>query len=119
MSEILRQPWFRCLLIFAAVIAATAIGSEAKPEVQTARIEITTHGYRPANVRLRRGVLARVTFVRTTDATCAKEIVLPDFNIRRELPLNQPVVISFTPKRSGAFIFICGMNMMSGKLIVR
>ena len=119
MTKTLKQPWFLCLSIFAVVIGAAASGSEAKPRVQTARIEINTLGYRPANVRLRRDVPARVTFVRTTDATCAKEIVLPDFNIRRALPLNQPVVVSFTPKRSGTFNFLCGLHMMSGQLIVQ
>ena len=66
-----------------------------------------------------RGVPARVTFVRKTDATCVKEIVLPDFGIRRALPLNQPVVVSFTPTKRGAFTFVCGLNMMRGQLIVQ
>ncbi|MGH9960322.1 MAG: cupredoxin domain-containing protein, partial [Pyrinomonadaceae bacterium] len=88
-------------------------------KVQRARIEINTQGYQPATLKLRRGVHARVTFVRTTDATCAKEIVLPDFGIRRALPLNQPVVVSLTPNKKGEFTFACGMNMMRGQLIVQ
>ena len=91
----------------------------AKPRVQTAKIVITTKGYQPTSLKLRRGVPARVTFLRTTDATCVKEIVLPDFNIRRALPLNESVVIRFTPTRKGTFTFVCGMNMMSGQLIVQ
>jgi plastocyanin domain-containing protein len=86
--------------------------------MQTAKIEITTKGYQPTSLKLRRGVRARVTFLRSTDATCVKEIVFPDFNIRCALPLNEPVVVVFTPTRRGAFIFVCGMNMMRGKLIV-
>jgi plastocyanin domain-containing protein len=35
------------------------------------------------------------------------------------IPLNEPVVVSFTPKRKGSFTFVCGMNMMRGELIVR
>ena len=90
-----------------------------KPKVQTAKIKITTRGYDPTALKLRKGIPARVTFVRTTDATCVKEIVLPDFNIRRALPLNQPVVVSFTPQNKGTFTFVCGMNMMRGQLIVQ
>jgi plastocyanin domain-containing protein len=108
-----------CLLLIATLGGARARDAAAKPGVQTARIEITTQGYQPASVKLRRGMLARVTFVRTTDATCVREIVLPDLNMRRELPLNQPVVVSFTPKKRGSFTFVCGMNMMRGELIVR
>ena len=107
------------LLPLAVVSAFGPRASIAKQRVQTARVEINKRGYRPPSLRLRRGVPAEVTFVRTTDATCAKEIVLPDFGIRRALPLNEPVVISFTPNEKGTFIFVCGMNMMRGQLIVQ
>ena len=114
----LARLWIQYQLLFVVIIAAAVTGVEAKPRAQTARIEISTRGYQPARLRLRRGLRARVTFLRTTDATCAKEIDLPDFNIRRVLPLNQPVVVSFTPKTRGTFSFICGMKMLSGALIV-
>jgi plastocyanin domain-containing protein len=115
---------FTLLLSFAysflliASICSAAKNVNTKPRVQTARVEITRQGYKPGSLKLRVGVPARVTFVRTTDATCAKEIVLSDFNIRRALPLNQPVVIRFTPTEKGEFTFACGMNMMRGQLIV-
>ena len=108
-----------CLLLIAVLMIVAARDAAAKPRAQRARIEINAHGYQPANVKLRRGVPARVTFVRKTDATCVREIVLSDFSGRRELPLNAPVVVSFTPKTRGSFIFACGMNMMRGELIVR
>ena len=91
----------------------------AKPRSQFVQVKITERGYEPINLKLRKGIRAQVTFVRTTEATCAKEIVLPDFSIMRALPLNQPVVVSFTPMKRGAYSFVCGMNMMSGQLIVQ
>jgi plastocyanin domain-containing protein len=108
-----------CLLLIATLWGIGARDVTAKPRVQTARIEINAQGYQPAAVKLQRGVRARVTFVRTTDATCVKDIVLPDLGLQRALPLNEPVVVSFTPKRKGSFTFVCGMNMMRGELIVR
>ena len=111
--------WLACALLLSAVVGVAAERTIAKPRVQTAKIVITTKGYQPTSLKLRRGVPARVTFLRTTDATCVKEIVLPDFNIRRALPLNAPVVIGFTPTRRGSFTFVCGMNMMKGQLIVQ
>lgn len=60
---------------------------------------------------------AKVTFVRKTDETCAKEVVIKDYKIERKLPLNEPVTVEFTP-RKGEFAFACGMNMVKGKLIV-
>ena len=108
-----------CAVLLVALLSGAAEGVIGKPKkVQTARVEITRQGYNPGSIKLKRGVPARVTFVRTTDATCARVIVLPDFNIRRELPLNKPVVIRFTPTEKGEFNFVCGMNMMRGQLIV-
>jgi plastocyanin domain-containing protein len=108
-----------CALLFGTLIGVTPERAIAKPRVQTAKVEINTKGYQPTSFKLRRGVRARVTFLRTTDATCAKEIVLPDFNIRRAPPLNEPVVVTFTPNNRGTFTFVCGLNMMKGQLIVQ
>jgi len=91
----------------------------AKPRRQSVTIKITARGYEPGNFQLRKGIPARVTFLRTTDATCATEIALPDFNIRRALPLNQAVTVNFTPTKHGRYSFVCGMNMMRGQLIVQ
>ncbi|MDI1242527.1 MAG: cupredoxin domain-containing protein [bacterium] len=85
---------------------------------QSAKVVIGNYGYDPASIRLKRGVPAKVTFLRTTDATCATEVVFAEYGIRRELPLNQAVTVSFTPRKAGEFAFTCGMNMHRGKLIV-
>jgi plastocyanin domain-containing protein len=110
---------YMCSLLLIASLCGAVKGVVAKPRVQTAKVKITRQGYEPASLKLRLGVAARITFVRTTNATCAKEIVLPDFNIRRGLPLNKPVMISFTPTEKGEFTFACGMNMLRGQLIVQ
>ena len=110
---------FAFALLFSVLLSGEVQNVIAKPKVQTAKITITTRGYEPTSLKLRKGISARVTFLRTTDATCVKEIVLPDFNIRRPLALNQPVVITFTPTKSGSFTFVCGMNMLRGELIVQ
>jgi plastocyanin domain-containing protein len=90
-----------------------------KPRVQTARILIDRMGYSRTSINLRRGIPARLTFVRQTNETCATEIVIPEYGINRNLPLNEPTVVNFVPRRSGTFSFTCGMNMMRGKLMVR
>ncbi len=113
------------LLIVAALFAsgsalyATTLKRQPGKRVQTARILIREDGYSRNSLSLRKGVPARITFLRQTDATCATEIVIPAYGINRNLPLGRAVVVTFTPKRSGEFTFTCGMNMMRGKLIVR
>lgn len=88
-------------------------------KVQNVKISLTERGYQPETFRLKKGIPARVTFIRTTEDDCGKEVVIPAYNIRRELPLNKPVTISFTPRKAGSFNFVCGMDMLRGNIIVR
>jgi cobalt-zinc-cadmium efflux system membrane fusion protein len=92
---------------------------QAEPLTQTARVVVGEQAFEPATVNLRAGVPARVTFLRTADATCATEVVFPSLGIRRALPLNEPVVISFTPTTAGEIAFACGMNMLKGVVVAR
>jgi plastocyanin domain-containing protein len=84
---------------------------------QTATVEVSGKGFEPDSLKLKVGVPAKVTFLRKTDETCAKEVVMKEYGIERKLPLNEPVTVEFTP-RKGEFSFACGMSMIKGKLIV-
>ena len=75
-------------------------------------------GYHPADVRLRKGIPARLTFHRDETTSCSEEVVIPEFGIKRMLPAFEKTVIEFTPTKSGTFEFMCGMNMLHGSLIV-
>ena len=88
-------------------------------KVQSATVTLTDKGYQPKSLKLRRGIPARVTFIRKIEETCGKAIAIPQYNIRRELPLNEPVVLEFTPNKPGEFNFTCGMGMLRGTLIVQ
>jgi multidrug efflux pump subunit AcrA (membrane-fusion protein) len=95
------------------------VESDAAAGVQTAKVLVTEEGYEPAKLTLRAGVLARLTFVRTSDKTCGTDVVFPAFGIKRPLPLNEPVVIEFTPRTTGDVGFECGMKMLRGSIVVR
>lgn len=84
------------------------------------RIEITVSGgYSPEVISIPKGRLTELVFMRTDPNTCLEEVVLGDFKVRRQLPLNQPVSIKITPQQAGEFTYACGMNMYHGKIIVR
>jgi len=93
-------------------------GATASPAAQTAKVSVTEKGFEPDAVQLRAGVPARITFTRTTDKTCATEVVFPSTGIKRALPLNTPVVIEFTPGKTGSIAFVCGMNMLKGTVVI-
>lgn len=86
---------------------------------QTAKIVVNEKGFDPATIPLRAGIPARLTFLRTIEQTCATEVFFPLLNLRRQLPLNQPIEIAFTPPKSGEVGFACGMNMLKGAILVQ
>jgi cobalt-zinc-cadmium efflux system membrane fusion protein len=86
---------------------------------QTTRITVGERGYEPSRVTLHPGLPTHLTFIRTTDKTCGTAVVFPSLNIRRELPLNQPVDIELTTPKTGAIEFACGMNMLRGTVAGR
>jgi RND family efflux transporter MFP subunit len=92
---------------------------ESGKGIQSITITLGERGYQPESLNLRQGVPARVTFVRKVEATCGNELLIQDYGIKRELPLNQPVVVEFTPAKSGELKFSCGMDMLRGKIIVK
>jgi hypothetical protein len=100
----------------AAVTSPAA--SPAAQQAQAVRVTVDDKGFEPSRLALKAGVPARITFVRTTDQTCATSVVIAGLNIRRELPLNQPVTIEMTPK-TGEVAFACGMNMFHGTIVTQ
>lgn len=102
----------------AAAPATSAATPAPSPTLQTARVTITAKGFEPDHLTLKAGAPARITFVRTTDQTCATDVVFPSLNIKRALPLNQPVDVEFVPQR-GDVAFACGMDMLKGAVTVQ
>jgi len=96
-----------------------ASAADGDMKVQEVRVTVTDTGFDPERLTLRAGVPARVTFTRTSDKTCATAVVFASLNIRRDLPLNQPVTIEFTPANTGEVAFACGMNMLRGTVVVQ
>jgi RND family efflux transporter MFP subunit len=87
--------------------------------MQEMRVTVTETRFDPQRLTVRAGVPARVTFTRTSDKTCATAVVFPPLNLRRELPLNVPVTIEFTPDKPGEVAFACGMDMLRGTVVVQ
>lgn len=99
--------------------AGSAQTVEAEPGIQLATVVLTDKGYQPGSVQLRKGVPARVTFVRKVEATCGTDLLIPDYQVKRDLPFNEPVVVEFMPSKRGVSEFSCGMKMLRGKIVVR
>jgi plastocyanin domain-containing protein len=102
------------LLLLAATPAAAAPPAGAKVEVK-----VTSEGWVPDRIQARAGEPLTLVVTRTTEKTCATEIVVRDYGINARLPLGQPVTVTFTPKKAGEVRFACGMDMIKGVVLVR
>lgn len=97
--------------------SATPPAADAVP-VERVTVRVTKAGFEPSTVTLAAAGPLRLAFVRTTDETCATEVVFPTLGIRRPLPLNTPVEVDL-PARTGTVSFVCGMDMLRGTVVVR
>ncbi len=80
---------------------------------------IVSGGYQPEVISIPKGKTTRINFLRRDPSSCLDEVVLPDFKIRKFLPLNKRVDVSITPKQEGEYEIVCGMNMFHGKILVK
>lgn len=102
-----------------AALGATGCQRSTSAEPKTVALAVTDAGFVPAQVEVRKGQPVVLLVTRTTDATCAREIVIPGAHVRQELPLNQEVRVSFTPDKKGDLRYACGMDMIAGTLKVQ
>ena len=76
-------------------------------------------GYSPNVIEVEHGKPVQLNFYRDEENSCSEELLLPDFNIRRDLAPFKTTAIEFLPKQAGTFEFTCGMHMLRGSLVVK
>ncbi len=102
----------------AALAAAGIAEGTVKNGVRTVEMSVTSDGFVPSKVKALKGEKLRLVVTRKTDKTCAQEIVIPNYGINQPLPLGKPVTVELTPKASGEITYACGMNMVTGVILV-
>lgn len=100
------------------IVVTATVPTEAAPP-SNVTVQITEQGFEPASITVKAGQPARITFIRKTDNTCAKEVVFPELKITKPLPLNERVTIQLPAQMEGELNYACGMDMLKGKVIVR
>ena len=76
-------------------------------------------GVSPTEVHATQGVPITLVFTRTSDNTCAKEVVFPELKVRRPLPLNQAVAVALPTQVARTYRFQCGMAMWEGSVVIK
>ena len=81
-------------------------------------IKVTDEGYVPSPIKLKKDEPVVLAVTRTTEETCALDLVMPDYGISTPLPLNKRVEIPFTPKKTGTVKYGCAMDQMISSVLV-
>jgi plastocyanin len=92
----------------------SSAGAAALAPIQ---IEVDANGYKPTEVTAPAGKTVQLVFTRTSDEGCGQQLVFPSLNIKRDLPLNQPVNVEVTMPATGNITFTCGMDMYRGSIV--
>jgi plastocyanin domain-containing protein len=116
-----------CLACLAACEKKPDAGSESSASLPPAapgeiRVVANEHGFSPASLSIAKGTpgsMATLSFVRTTEQTCATEVVFPELDIKKTLPLNEAVAVNVPSDADRTLTFQCGMGMYKGALLVK
>jgi plastocyanin domain-containing protein len=83
------------------------------------QMKVTEDGYVPAKLEVKKGEPLELRVTRTTNETCATELIIEGTTINAPLPYNEEVTIRWTPEKTGQVKYGCHMDMMiSGVLMV-
>jgi plastocyanin domain-containing protein len=110
---------FTSLLAVSLLSFAPSALAVTQPAAAPIQIQVTGDGFVPASIQVKRGQAVTLVVTRTTERTCATEIVIKEMGINQKLPLHKPVTVQFTPSKSGTLRYACGMDMISGTIVVQ
>lgn len=94
-------------------------GVSDAPTGRVVEIKVTDKGFEPSSIEAKKGETVSLKFTRTTQSECLKAIAIPSLSIKRDLPMNQAVVVNVPADKEGAIDFQCWMGMVKGKIDVK
>lgn len=116
------RPSASSALVVLALVALPACGKKdgGPPAASSSTVAVTADadGFKPNAVSFAKGAPAKLVFTRTTDDTCATEVVFPELNLKKELPKGQPVTIEIPTDKPQKLTFQCGMGMYKSAVVI-
>lgn len=112
------------LAAFCVVGVAGVCGCSKKPSepaLVSGHVAITAgeDGFSPSSIAVKKGSPLTLDFKRTSEKTCATEVVFPELKIEKPLPLGQVVSIDVPTDADRTLTFQCGMAMYKSKIVVK
>jgi plastocyanin domain-containing protein len=92
--------------------------AKSRAVARTVALSVTEEGFVPQVTNIKKGEPINLVITRQTDRTCARQIIIPEYGLSKDLPMNEPVTIALTPNKAGRIIYGCSMGMIRGVLSV-
>ena len=108
-------------LLFAGVLLVGMLAgcAASREQGQVVRIVSGEKGFEPQSVEVAKGQPVTLIFKRTTDMTCGTEVVFENDGSKYALPLGKDVRVTLHPTEPGEIHYTCGMNMLTGTIVVK
>lgn len=85
---------------------------------QNAEIDVTTRGYTPNYIKVKRGQEVTLTLKSKDSYSCASAFRIPTMGVSVNLKANDSQTVKFTPEKAGKLTFSCSMGMYRGVIEV-
>ena len=110
-----------CLLMAGVALAHEKASEHVHKPVrpQVVKISVTSAGFEPATLKVKKGVPIVLLITRKTDRTCAKQAVFSSLGKTVDLPLDQVVRVELPAQTAGRLGFACAMDMYRGELVIQ
>ena len=100
---------------------AAGSGSAAPLEIVGQRVDIDVgeHGFTPSEIHVKKGEPTTLVFTRTSNSTCALDVVFPELDVKKDLPMKRPVAVVVPVDTERTLTFTCGMKMYKSSVIIQ
>ena len=85
---------------------------------QNAEIDVTSRGYTPNYLKVKRGQEVTLTLKSKDAYSCASAFRIPALGVSLNLKANDTQTVKFTPEKAGRITFACSMGMYRGVIEV-
>lgn len=96
--------------------AATAGAATVEGGVQRISVDLSKGYYDPSTIQLKAGIPAEITFSQSSG--CTAQVQSPDLGFFEDLS-SGPKTVKLPALQAGSYGFACGMNMVSGTIVVK
>jgi plastocyanin domain-containing protein len=88
------------------------------PQVRTIEVAVTSDGFVPTEIHVKKGEQVTLVVTRTSAQTCATSIVIKDLGVKADLPIGKPVTVTIKPSAAGKIRYACPEDMVAGTIVV-